>query len=538
MDISSFVQDDQGMTTLMYACENPELLLVVKTLLGKKKDNEFLFIVDKNGENAFFHAARNTKALELLLESKKMVEKINQLNSYNDSVLTYCYRQGIYEPVASLIRNAYVDPNIFNNEEKTAVMYLVEGGRYSELEYLKKWKINLEFKNSKNESALSILIRQYYKYLQKGSAVYIRNYIKVIKVLIDKGCNFNNVIDEEGNTAFVFFLWLQDWHTIVYLLLHHKDLDFKTKNKNGVNAAMLCASLKKTEVSRECKIKVSSIINLYLSRKEFDLNVRDNQGNNLLMYYLITNNNFENISKLLNRDESMVNQVNDKKESPLIVATKMGDNNITKYIITRGANLDYQDELGNTALHYALESGNKYIIDALAYYKANIHIKNREGKSPIEIAKVSENDEIVGLLTNPVPLYKLNDNSKEDDDDSKEKRKVKSLLKEDKDNIHHVEIDNGDIIISKSNNYQSDYENSFKFTSKLYNIVASAGIQSIDISIYNTYDEDGKIASFNREIWEEDLTRVYIVDDIEKKIIRTALRLGAVTSGIRLYNII
>jgi len=315
MDISLYVQYDQGMTTLMYACENPKLLFVVKTLLSKKKDIEFLYIVDKNGENAYFHAARNTKALELLLESKKMVEKVNQLNNYNDSVLTYCCRQGIYEPVASLIRNAYVDPNIFNIDEKTAVMYLVEEGRYDELEYLKKWKINSDFKKSKNESALSILIHQYYKYYLESSAIYIRRYIKVIKVLIDKGCNFNNVIDEEGNTTFMFFLWLQDWHTIVCLLLHHKNLDFKTKNKNGVNAAILCASLRKTEVSRECKIKVSSIINLYLGRKEFDLNVRDNYGNNLLIYYLVNNNNFENISKLLNSDESLVNQVNDKKES-------------------------------------------------------------------------------------------------------------------------------------------------------------------------------------------------------------------------------
>jgi len=534
-DMSYYVQDDQGMTVLMYASKKPELSFVLKTLLSNKKDYEYFYIVDKNGENAFFHAVHNPKAFDSLLESKKMVEKINQLNINNDSVLTYCCRHKFYEQAKKLIRNAYVDPNVFNNDEKTAVMYLVEDGRYDELEFLKKWKTNFEFKNSKNEFALSLLIRQYNKYSQEKNTIKLRNYIKVIKVLIDKGCNFNSVIDEEGNTAFMFFLWIQDWHTIVYLLLHHKDLDFTIKNKNGVNASMLCATLKKNEITSTCKIKVSNIIRLYLSRKEFDLDVKDSQGNNLLIHFLVNNNNFENISKLLSLNEGLVNQVNDKKESPLTIATKLGDENIVKYIITRNVNMDYQDELGNTALHYALESGNKYIINTLAYYHADINIKNREGKSPIEIAKASENDEIINLLKNPVPLFKLNKKSKDDNDD--DKRKVTSLLKKDEDNINHVEIDNGDIVISKYVNYQQDYKNTFQFTSKLYRTVCNGEIQNLDISVYNIYDEDGRVVFYSHEIWEEDLLGLIIVDDIEKKVIKNALYFGAAfAGGIRVFG--
>jgi len=54
---------------------------------------------------------------------------------------------------------------------------------------------------------------------------------------VDKGCDFNTVIDEEGNTAFMFFLWIQDWNTVVYLLLYHKNLNFQKSNINGINAA-------------------------------------------------------------------------------------------------------------------------------------------------------------------------------------------------------------------------------------------------------------------------------------------------------------
>jgi len=111
MKINLSLQDDQGITVLMYASKNPELLFALKDILNNKKDDS-LYLVDKNDENAFFYAVNNIKGLELLLESKKMVENVNQLNNNNDSVLTYCFCNHIYEPIITLLRNAYVDPNI------------------------------------------------------------------------------------------------------------------------------------------------------------------------------------------------------------------------------------------------------------------------------------------------------------------------------------------------------------------------------------------------------------------------------------------
>jgi len=519
MDINLNVQDEYGMTTLMYASKSPQLLFALKILLKNNKD-DFYSIVDRNGENAFFHAVHNLEGFDLLLKSK-MVKGVNQLNNNKDSVLTYCCRNGIYEPVLSLIVNANVDPNIFNNEERTATMYLVENGRYQELEYIKKWKTNFEYRNSKNESALSILVRQYYKYYQEKETKLLQNYIRVVKVLVEKECSFNTVIDEEGNTAFMFFLWLQDWCTIIYLLLKQKELDFQKQNKNGINASLLCIMLQETETSISHMITVSNLMDLYLNRIEFETGTIYQHGNNLLMYSII-NNNEEKTAKLLLLNENLIHQVNDKKENPLIVAIKLGNRDIIKNIVSRNVDVNFQDEFGNTALHYALELGDQYVINLLTYCHADIHLKNKEGKSPIEIVKESENGEIMSLLNNPVLPYKLlNDKYRIK---NKEKKKITSLFKRNKNNINHVKIDDGDIVISKCNAYQKDYEDSIKFSSKLYrpqdNNVFISAIRTFELTVYSLINSDGGIIiNYNKDIRKVNLPNLFYTDDIEKRIL-------------------
>lgn len=457
-------------------------------------------MVDKNGENAFFHAVNNIKGIELLLESKKMAEYVNQLNNNNDSVLTYCCRNRIYGPVIPLLRNASVDPNIFNNEEMTAFMYLVRDGRCEEIPFFKKWKTNYNFINGMNESGISILVRQYYKYYQENNRGALSAYINIIRVLVDKGCNFNTVIDDEGNTAFMFFLWLQDWSTVLYLLLYHKNLDFQRCNINGINAALLCGMLKKNEASEISTIIVPKFTEVCVRRSEFDINARYNDYN-ILMFFVI-HNCWESVAQLLRKNIKLIDQVNDKKETPLIIASKLGHKKVVKHILLdhiHDINIDHQDELGNTALHYALELGDKYIINCLAFHHANIHIKNNKGKSPIEIVKEHENDELISLLKKPLMLYKFSD---DDDDKNKGKR--------------NTEINNGDIIISKCNTYQKEYEDCIKITSKLYkitnNIDFSSQLQDCEISIYPIYGDYGEIRYYNHEIWKENIN-YRIIDD-------------------------
>ena len=200
---------------------------------------------------------------------------------------------------------------------------------------------------------------------------------------MDKGCDFNTVIDEEGNTAFMFFLWLQDWNTVVYLLLYHKNLNSQKSNINGINTILLCGMFKKNEASETSNIDIQSLIKLCLKSIELNVNVIYNDYNILMLS--IINNNWECVNYLSRKNIELINQVNDKKETPLIIASKLGHKDIIKVILLyfiKEVNLNH-DELGNTALHYALELSDKYIINNLAFHHVNLNIKNNKGKSPI-----------------------------------------------------------------------------------------------------------------------------------------------------------
>lgn len=189
--------------------------------------------------------------------------------------------------------------------------------------------------------------------------------------------------------------------------------------------------LKKNEASKITTISIPRLTAVCVQRTEFDITAQYNDYN-ILMFFVI-NNYWESVDQLLRKNIKLINKVNDKKETPLIIASKLGHKKIVKHILLdhiNDINIDHQDELGNTALHYTLELGGKYIINCLAFHHANIHIKNNKGKSPLEIVKEHENDELISLLKKPLMLYKFSD---DDDDDIKKKK--------------NTAINNGDIII-------------------------------------------------------------------------------------------
>lgn len=85
--------------------------------------------------------------------------------------------------------------------------------------------------------------------------------------------------------------------------------------------------------------------------------------------------------------------------TPFLSAFNWKRFNITQWFLEQGANVNFGDPLGNTALYYAVK--RKYIIEhiqLLLNHGANYNQKNKAGISPIELAEINRQRKILNLF--------------------------------------------------------------------------------------------------------------------------------------------
>lgn len=103
------------------------------------------------------------------------------------------------------------------------------------------------------------------------------------------------------------------------------------------------------------------------------------------------------VAKFLIENGSDVNG-NSTMGTPLMAAVVKGNNEIAKLLIERKASLDLTDENGVTALIYAVQFKNIELVKLLTEKKADKNIVDKQGKTAFEYAVFSENEEIMNLL--------------------------------------------------------------------------------------------------------------------------------------------
>jgi len=399
MSINPGVKDEHGATALMYASSKPNLLFVVRHILSLEDDsNDY---TDNKKETALFYAVNNINIFEELLKAKVNPDILNE---NNDSIFSYCCKNKLYDALKTLISCYQVNrfnPNTHNNDEMTGSMYLVKDDRLDEIVQCLRTDINFDYINSKKESVVSILIKKYYHHYKKEDTEGIMTCQRFLRAIVEKKCSMNIPIDEDGNTPLMFFIMIEDWHSIVYLLLISRSINLSVKNLYGINASYLAAQLVENKTSENLNIRVENVLRLFIYHKSFDHDFHDQLENCILIHY-IYHNRADILQYLVEKNKYAVNDYNKEKETPLIIATKLEKENCVKFLTKVNAEVNHQDHLGNTALHYAVQSKNKYIISLLMHKHADINIKNNEGKSALDLANSSNSTQIIKLLKKPV----------------------------------------------------------------------------------------------------------------------------------------
>lgn len=385
LEVDTCVQNNNGMTALMYAAKNDKLFFFVEKLLDN--NDASINLENKNGETALFYSVYNMKTLNKFVNCKSV--NINHLNKNHENILIYCCKNDILEPL-KILCYIDIDVNVVNNEEKTAAIYLVENGRYHEFQILAGGNTDLDYKNKRGETILSVLIKKIYEQNHTKDPNTIVPYMKILMILVQMDCNFNVSIDEEGNTPLMFFIMIRDFCSINYIMSFNRKLNVSLKNKNGDSAFTFSQ-----------KIGHRGLMERIMRHKSFNFDYYDKYNNSLIMNYICIGKK-EMIAEVLKKRPSLLNDVNNNKESPLIIAVKLNKKDIIKYLIAQPKiNLDQQDINGNTAIHYTVLNKNVELSDYLALAGANIHLKNNENKSPLDIADDMKHTVLVNTLEHP-----------------------------------------------------------------------------------------------------------------------------------------
>jgi len=108
----------------------------------------------------------------------------------------------------------------------------------------------------------------------------------------------------------------------------------------------------------------------------------------------------------MQRREKLVTSVNHYGETPLHKIAQMGDScrgaaQVVTWLVENGADVNAQDENGNTPMHLAVLQGHKRLVTVLAKKGANLSLRNSMNTSVLELMKDSK--ELVALTKAGVP---------------------------------------------------------------------------------------------------------------------------------------
>lgn len=109
----------------------------------------------------------------------------------------------------------------------------------------------------------------------------------------------------------------------------------------------------------------------------------------------------QKVKEILARNTDTINETNDKKETPLLIATHENDVEIAKLLIDAGADINQQDAIQDSAYLYAGAQGKTEILRyMMKNAKPNQQVRNRfGGNALIPAAEKGHLDNVRLLLT-------------------------------------------------------------------------------------------------------------------------------------------
>lgn len=398
-----------------------------------KKDYDMVkYLLDK-GANPNTANNENKTALMIAIAnnnfdiSKLLIQQganINTKDEYGYTALMRAAMIGSYEMVKFLLENG-ADANTKDNDGNTVLYYNIYYADYGELENAKKI-FNLLIKygadvNTKNNYGASLLNISY-----RASTALAQNR-EMFKVLVENGFDLESRIkgweedypDDYDYTPLMIAAAINDYDMVKFLVEKGADVNAKTHFEYSSVVTPLLLSLDyehiesrydenssvaeylinngadinvtnedgETPLMYASKVHNIKVIEL-LIQKGADINAFDNYGNTALIYGV---NNLETV-KLLVENGADVNFYKGGSTALISACEYSHERNIDviKYLVSKNANINAQDNKGDTALNKTLDTSDEGSIDILDFeiahflieQGADVNIKNKREYTP------------------------------------------------------------------------------------------------------------------------------------------------------------
>lgn len=210
----------------------------------------------------------------------------------------------------------------------------------------------------------------------------------MVTLLLDNGADINH-LNHAGENALLIACY--ETNRMLAKLLVEKGADVFTSNNSG-----------HSPIWYACSNNQKEIVSLFLDHG-VDVNfskpvAEDTSSMNDYLDWIVSATNIAvDSSFTLNSSYSYGG------ESLLHIATKKGNLSMVKLLIDAGANINIQDESGNTPLHYSAASGKKDVVKYLLENKADATIVNVKEQKAIDYSNVKGFNEITELILKHAP---------------------------------------------------------------------------------------------------------------------------------------
>ncbi|XP_041129422.1 E3 ubiquitin-protein ligase MIB2-like isoform X2 [Polyodon spathula] len=292
------------------------VISVLEKLLSQSTDQD-------NPGRLVIEAARGSasKVRDLL---QKYPEKVDIKNQGKTS-LQVAAHQGHMEVVKVLLQaNASIE--IKDEDGDTALHYTAFGNQAEVARLLLSKGAGVNLLNTSMCTALHIAVN--------------KGFTEVVRVLSEHNANIN-LQDSYGDTPLHDAI-AKDFRNIIEILTDVPNVDFTQQNNRGFNL-LHHAALKGNKLAME-KI---------LARARQLADVKKDDGFSAL-HLAALNNHREVAEVLIKEGRCDVNVRNNRNQTPLQLAVTQGHAEMVQLLVTEGADVNVEDEDGDTAVHIAL----------------------------------------------------------------------------------------------------------------------------------------------------------------------------------------